>query len=272
MCDYLTICESAARAGGAVLLEKLGRVQFREKAPADLVTDADISSQNAVSDLILGAFPQHCILGEEDVPEKVRENSSVFRWLIDPLDGTTNFVHQVPHFCVSIALQRGYELLAAAVYNPIADECFTAAPGSGALLNGRPIHASSIRNIRESLCGVGFPPGTEGDSPDLRAFLHTLPKCQALRRTGSAALNLCYVAAGRFDAAWSFSTKIWDMAAGTLIVREAGGMVTEPEGRGNCLDTGHYLAAATPELHDQLLALFHSNHGQIPPLAARPIL
>ena len=266
MPDYIRVCENATRAGGAVLLEKLGRVRVTEKATADLVTEADFSSQRMVSAIILDAFPDHGILGGENIPELPKTSGSNFRWIIDPLDGTTNFVHGVPHFCVSVALQSGRDLLAAVVFNPISRECFTAESGGGAFLNGRPIRVSSARRVSDSHCEIGFPPGTSGDSPDLHAFLQALPACQALRRTGSAALNLCYVAAGRFDAAWSFSTKIWDMAAGTLLIREAGGIFTLPYDLGasnldGCLESGHFLASATRELHDSLLPLIGGECG-----------
>ena len=265
MPDYITVCENATRAGGAVLLKKLGRVRFTEKATADLVTEADFSSQRTISDIIFDSFPDHGILGEENIPELPKTSGSNFRWIIDPLDGTTNFVHGVPHFCVSVALERGRDLLAATVFNPINKECFTAEFGGGAFLNGRPIRVSSVSRVSDSLCAIGFPPGASGDSPDLHAFLQALPVCQAIRRTGSAALNLCYVAAGRFDAAWSFSTKIWDMAAGILLVKEAGGIIAQPDrlgcnrqgadNLGDCIESGHFLACATNELHDILLPL-----------------
>ncbi len=255
MSEFIGVCEEAARAGGAVLLEKLGRVQVREKAPADLVTEADFASQQRISRILLDAFPDHDVLGEEDSPDLPQKNTGGFRWIVDPLDGTTNFVHGVPHFCVSVALQHGCKILAGVVFNPISKECFTATAGGGAFLDGRPIHTSRVSRLSQSLCAIGFPPGTQDDSPDLQAFLHALPQCQALRRTGSAALNLCYVAAGRFDAAWSFATKIWDMAAGTLLVSEAGGIVTPPDNAGECLESGHFLACSTAQLHKSLLTL-----------------
>lgn len=273
MSEYIRVCEEAARAGGAILLEKLGKVQAREKAPADLVTEADLASQQRVTQIVLDAFPDHDVLGEEDVPDhrsdSTPSNSNQpdfpnkangnFRWIVDPLDGTTNFVHGVPHFCVSVALQHGQQILVGAVFNPISKECFTASAGRGAFLNGRPIHTSRVSRLSESLCAVGFPPGAQGDTPDLHAFLQALPACQALRRTGSAALNLCFVAAGRFDAAWSFATKIWDMAAGTLLVSEAGGVVTPPDNAGECLESGHFLACSNAELHKSLLPLLGGN-------------
>ena len=155
-----------------------------------------------------------------------------YRWIVDPLDGTTNFVHGVPHYCVSLALERNGELLVGAVYDPLLEECFTAAAGQGAWLNGRPIHTSQVSLLSEALAAVGFPPKVTRDSPDLLLFLEMVCRCQAIRRTGSSALNLCYLAAGRFDLYWSYSTNIWDVAAGVLILREAGGHDNIPRGRG----------------------------------------
>jgi myo-inositol-1(or 4)-monophosphatase len=171
------------------------------------------------------------------------------------LDGTTNFVHQVPHYSVSLALERHGELLVAAVYEPTRNECFTAIAGKGAFLDGRPIRTSKVSELSESLAAVGFPPRTPRDCPDLLVFLEALDKCQAIRRTGSTALNLCYVAAGRFDVYWSFSAKIWDVAAGVLLVREAGGEVTSPDGGPFRLEEARFLAAANRPLHAQLRQL-----------------
>jgi myo-inositol-1(or 4)-monophosphatase len=260
MSEYIRVCEEAARAGGAVLLEKLGKVKATEKAPADLVTEADLAAQDRVAKIVLDSFPKHSLLGEEEThtphPEELPDLSTDdFRWIVDPLDGTTNFVHGVPHFSVSVALQQGQKIIVAAVFNPNNDECFTAEDGKGAFLNGRHIHTSRVSQASEALCAIGFPPGAQGETPDLKAFLRALPVCQAMRRTGSAALNLCYVAAGRFDAAWSFATKIWDMAAGSLLVAEAGGIVTPPDNEGECLKTGHFLACSNTELHQSLLPL-----------------
>jgi myo-inositol-1(or 4)-monophosphatase len=259
--DYLRVCEKSARAGGAVLLEKIGRVQAREKSPSDLVTEADFASQEAVREAILAEFPDHRVLGEERDPAVAgneREpvaNAAEHRWLVDPLDGTTNYVHQVPHFCVSVALERRGELLVGVVFDPVADECFSAVSGRGAVLNGKPIRTSGVTAMSQALAAVGFPTRVNAESPDLRLFLAAVEDCQALRRTGSAALNLCYVAAGRFDAFWSYSTKIWDIAAGVLMIREAGGVVSAPNGGPLALDSGHFLAAANDRLHSELLAL-----------------
>jgi myo-inositol-1(or 4)-monophosphatase len=250
--DYLRVCEDAVRAGGQVVQQWAGRIEVRKKGPADLVTQADFASQEVVRRIVLGAFPSHSFLGEEREPGVTPVPRSEYRWIVDPLDGTTNFVHGLPHYCVSLGLERSGELLAGAVYDPVLDECFTAAAGEGARLNGRPIHVSGVVQLSESLAAVGFPPNTPPNAPDLRLFLDMLPRCQAIRRTGSSALNLCDLAAGRFDLYWSYSTHIWDVAAGVLIVREAGGCVTSPTGGPFCLEDASFLAAATPSLYAQL--------------------
>ncbi len=255
--EYLRTCEDAARTGGAVLLDWADRFKVQEKGPSDLVTEADLASQRAIRASILAAFPDHQFLGEEDDPEGNDCGASEFRWIADPLDGTTNYVHRVPHFCVSLALERAGELVTAAVFDPISKECFTAVAGEGAWLNGQPIRTSSVGQLSDALAVVGFPPKTEPDAPDLQVFLAAINQVQAIRRTGSAALNMCYVAAGRFDVFWSFSTKVWDVAAGALIIREAGGVLTSPDGGDFVLNTGQFLAAAGDSLHDELRQLVH---------------
>ncbi len=256
MSDYLRTCEQAARSAGAVLLEKLGRVAVRHKGPADLVTEADEAAQEVVRATVLGAYPDHDFVGEEAAkqPGPARP-AGRFRWIVDPLDGTTNFVHQVPHFSVSVALEEAGELLAATVFDPAGDECFTAARGRGARLNGVPIRVSAVTALGEALAAVGFPATVPRDCPDVRMFLEAVTATQSIRRTGSAALNLAYVASGRFDAAWSFSTRSWDIAAGTLLVREAGGHLAAPDGSALKIDSGWFLAAATPPLLRGLVRL-----------------
>ena len=250
--EYLRVCEEAVRIGGQVIQGWVGRFEVRQKGPADLVTQADLASQEAVRRAVLGAFPAHCLLGEEKKPGEPAAARAEYRWIVDPLDGTTNFVHGVPHYSVSLALERNGELLVGAVYDPILDECFTAAVGQGARLNGRPIHTSSVSTLSETLAAVGFPPNVRRDAPDLMLFLEMTCRCQGIRRTGSSALNLCYLAAGRFDVYWSYSTKIWDVAAGALILREAGGHITSPTGGDFRLEEAHFLAAANRELHAKL--------------------
>ena len=234
-------------------MQKLGRVSACEKGPADLVTEADMASQELIRETLLEAFPEHAFLGEEDDEangEATRQ--SEYRWIADPLDGTTNYVHGLPHFCVSLALERAGELLVGAVFNPVADECFTAVAGEGAFLNGSPIRTSGVSRLSEALAATGFPTVVRPDSPDLQLFMKSLTRCQAARRTGSCALNLCYLAAGRFDVTWAYSAKIWDVAAGVLIIREAGGVVSAPDGGGFVLEDARLLAAANPALHADL--------------------
>ena len=236
------------------MLENMGRVEVRKKGRADLVTEADLASQQVVAETILAAFPDHAVIGEEDTGDVV-PRASEYRWYVDPLDGTTNYVHQVPHFCVSLALEHSGRLLVGAVYDPVTEDCYSAVAGEGARLNGEPIRTSGVSRLSEALGAVGFPAQVKPDSPDLVLFLEAVKHCQALRRTGSAALNRCYVASGRYDAYWCYSTKAWDVAAGVLLIREAGGTVTSPDGGPFLVETGQFLAAATGELHAELRAL-----------------
>ena len=237
----------------------LGKVGVHEKGPADLVTDADFAAQNAIRQIVLGAFPGHVFLGEEsDANEAAAAvESTGFRWIVDPLDGTTNFVHGVPFFASSIALARGKEVLCGTVYNPMVEECYTAALGEGAFLNGKPIRTSGVTDPANALASVSFPTMTGHDSPDLIAFLKLIPHTQAIRRTGSTAINLAYVAAGRFDLLTCYRAHAWDVAAGVLLVREAGGIVSTPSGGPFDLDKGETLASATQPLHDKVVQLIN---------------
>ncbi len=256
MASYIEVCERAVRCAGAVLLEHLGKVTVRQKGPADLVTEADLAAQETIRRTIAEAFPDHCLIGEEDPPGKAAEAPcSPYRWITDPLDGTTNYVHQVPFFSVSLALEHDGKLLVGAVYDPSADECFTAAAGEGAYRNGTRVRASSVLTLADALVAAGFPAAVHPDSPDLRLFNAAVLACQSVRRTGSAALNLAYLAAGRFDASWSYTTKIWDVAAGALLIREAGGLITTTSGADLPWSEGRYLAAANPPLHAELMAV-----------------
>lgn len=253
MPDYLTICEAAARAGGRELLEWLGRINPREKAPKDLVTEADLASQRKIRDIALEAFPDHAFLGEEDDPMLLHDTSDAeFRWIVDPLDGTTNFVHQMPAFSVSVALEQKGEVIVGVIYDPIAEECFTATQHGGAHLNGQPIQASCCTALREALVAASFSAGVQRDSEEIKRFLEVLTECQALRRLGSAALNLAYLGCGRLDGYWATSVKTWDVAAGILIAREAGAVFTSMAGGSVDLANPHFIGAATPELHGAL--------------------
>ena len=205
--EFLDICETAARAAGQTIRQWVGKTSVQEKGPADFVTEADFAAQEIVKKTILAAFPHHSVLGEEDHLPGNTPSSTEYRWIVDPLDGTTNFVHGIPHYAVSLALERRGRVLVGAVYDPSADVCYTAAEGGGAFLNGRPIHTSRVTQLSAAIAGTGFPANVQPDSPDLRVFNKAVFCCQGVRRTGSASLNLCDVAAGRFDVLGGFPQK-----------------------------------------------------------------
>jgi len=257
MPSYIEVCEQAARAGAAVLMDWRDRITAREKGPRDLVTEADYASQQAIADCIAAAFPDHAFLGEEAIEgqkDEASDEGGGFRWVVDPLDGTVNYVHGMANFSVSIALEKDRRPIAGVVYDPVAEECFRATAGGGAELNGQPISVSSCVQIEESLIAASFSAGVRSDSIELRRFAEVLGRCQAIRRLGSAALNLCYAAAGRLDAYWADSVKIWDVAAGVLILSEAGGVITHLSGEPYQSEDPKIVVAATPPLHEQLLS------------------
>ncbi len=251
--DLLAVCELAARAGAEQLLSWRGRFRTREKAPRDLVTDADYASEQAVRRVIGEHFPEHGILGEE--APTMDQLDRPFCWVVDPLDGTINYAHGLPCYGVSVAVAQNGRLLAGVVFDPERDECFSASEGGGATLNGEPMRVSKVEFVEESLVAVSFPPRLDDESLELRAFMQVAPVCQAMRRTGSAALNLAYVAYGRLDAHWAHVIHPWDAAAGVLLVREAGGAVSAADGQTFDLARADYLAAATEPLHQRLLPL-----------------
>ncbi|MDO5579897.1 MAG: inositol monophosphatase family protein [Planctomycetia bacterium] len=259
--EYLDVARQAAQKAGALLAEKLGKVSVREKHPADLVTEADEASQKMIEEILLTAYPDHAFIGEEAIGNHLSEQECgknapadrPFTWIVDPLDGTTNFVHQVPHFGPSIALARGSELICGVVYNPITKECFTAAKGKGAWLNDRPIRVSQVQTSEKALISFSFPTTVNDQAPDMITFIKLAPHVQAMRRTGSTALNLAYIASGRFDAQYNHATHAWDVAAGVLLVQEAGGVITGSTGKPFDLSSPPFLAAATPELHKNML-------------------
>jgi myo-inositol-1(or 4)-monophosphatase len=251
MDDLLAVCEAAARAGANELLSWRGRFEAREKGPADLVTDADLASQAAVRATIAAHFPDHEFLGEESPAAGILA-SNRHVWICDPLDGTTNYVHGYPCFAVSVAVARDRELLAGVILDPVAQECFSASKGQGAWCNGSPIHTSSVSTVADALVAISLPPRVRPDAPDLADFIRVVQVSQAVRRSGSAALNLAYVANGRLDAFWATHIQPWDVAAGILLVREAGGHVTARDGGPFDLRTPHFIAAANRPLHADL--------------------
>ena len=224
MNKFLDVAVQAAREGGAILLEELDRPrQITYKGDADIVTQADKRSEIAVVSRLRDNFPAHAIVAEEGGGQ---ENSSPFRWYVDPLDGTTNYAHSYPCFAVSIGLEEAGELAVAVVYNPIAQEMFTAVRGEGAFLNQKRIHVSTVDTLATSLVATGFPTHKRESNPNIRYYWDFTLRSHGVRRDGSAALDLASVACGRFEGFWEFGLKPWDTAAGALLVREAGGTVT----------------------------------------------
>ena len=249
---------AAARAAGTVLLEEFGNERHIEyKGIIDLVTDADRRSEQTVVSMLRGRFPDHQILAEEGTGGGT---SSRYRWIIDPLDGTTNYAHRYPHFAVSIGLERDGEMVVGAVYDPVRDELFTAQAGSGAHLNGRRLRISQSDELLRSLLCTGFPYDHSFLEASLRRWEQFVREAQAVRRDGSAALDICYVAAGRFDGFWEDHLFPWDMAAATLIVREAGGTATDYRGLPTNVYQGE-LVASNGRLHEAMLTSIAAADG-----------
>ncbi|MDX1947463.1 MAG: inositol monophosphatase family protein [Pirellulaceae bacterium] len=262
MPDFLEVCVEAAQAGGEVLLDWQHRFKPREKGPKDLVTEADVAAQEAIRGILLRAFPDHDFLAEEEAADRksqglapIPPRRSEFRWIVDPLDGTANYVHKLQNFAVSIALEQGSELIAGCILDPISRECFTARRGGGALLNGQAIRASQCQSLDEAMVAVSFSANVPRGSIEITRFIEVLHAAQSVRRLGSAALNLCYVASGRLDAYWATSVAAWDVAAGILILREAGGIVTQVDGKPLDIEKPEMLASCGPAVHAQALAM-----------------
>jgi myo-inositol-1(or 4)-monophosphatase len=261
MTSYLQIAMEAAREGGAILMAEYARpAQISYKSDVDIVTQADRRSEAAVVARLQSSFPRHTIVAEEGTGHE--EGRALcpgeFRWYVDPLDGTTNFAHKYPCFAVSIGLAQratdgsdGEELLAGVVLNPVSGEMFTAEKGGGAWLNQKAIRVSSVERLATSLVATGFPPANRREGRNIHYYGQFTLCSHGVRRDGSAALDLCAVACGRFDGFWEFGLKPWDTAAGVLILREAGGMVTDLGGRPYRLG-GTSLLASNARIHAEM--------------------
>jgi myo-inositol-1(or 4)-monophosphatase len=218
-----------AVAAGKTLREELARpAEISYKGDFDLVTQADRRSEKLIVDSLQKYFPDHAVAAEEGT---IKDSEAEFRWHVDPLDGTTNFAHGYPCFCVSLALARKNELLLGVVYNPIYEELYTAARGEGATLNGKKISCSKISTLKNSLLCTGFPNHKRDANPNIHYYWDFTLRSHGVRRDGSAALDLASVAAGRFDGFWEFGLKPWDTAAGVLLIEEAGGTVSDFTGQ-----------------------------------------
>ena len=250
--DYLTPMQELAREAGSLLMSYFGKVVIEYKGDVDLVTQADRSSEELIFARIRKQWPAHDVMGEEG---SRHETGSDFLWYVDPLDGTTNFAHGYPVFCVSIALEHKGERIAGVIYDPTRDEMFAAEKGSGSRLNGRPICVSKTARLAESLIATGFPSHKRHKNPNIHFYHQITLRSHGVRRAGSAALDLCCVACGRYDAFWEFNLNPWDTAAGVLLVEEAGGAVTNFTGGPFAINSREVLASNVL-LHDELLQEF----------------
>ncbi|HEX8476383.1 MAG TPA: inositol monophosphatase family protein [Pyrinomonadaceae bacterium] len=221
-----------AHEAGRVLADRFGRaLQISQKGDINLVTEADVAAERLIVERIQTHFPRHEILAEESGVSLARdEKQAEWKWIIDPLDGTTNYAHGYPCFCVSIALERAGEIVLGVIYDPTRDETFAAERGEGATLNGRRIRVSEIDDLNRAMLCTGFPYDVRERTAFARHFTNFIMSAQAVRRDGSAALDLAYVACGRFDGFWEEGLRPWDVAAGVVLVEEAGGRVTHYDG------------------------------------------
>ncbi len=259
MNSYTRFAVLISRKAGFLLKERLARKRkVSYKGAVNLVTEMDLLSEKTIVGEIRRRYPQHSILAEE---KTTRQQDSLYRWIIDPLDGTTNYAHGYPIFCVSIALEKNGRVIAGVVYDPMRDELFCAEEGKGARLNGRRIHVSAVSRLSPALLTTGFPYDVR-ESPvnNFDHFRNFGIRAQAVRRSGSAALDLCYVAAGRFDGFWELKLSLWDWAAAGLMVTEAGGKMTDLSGRALMSESKNILAS-NGKIHREMIAVLKMGRG-----------
>jgi len=240
----MNVMVKAAEKAAKTLKRDFGEVehlQVSRKGPSDFVSAADVKTEKTLVEELSKARPGFGFMNEEG--GIIEGSDGEHRWIIDPIDGTTNFIHSIPHFAMSIALQRGTEIIAGLIYNPVTDDWFLAEKGTGAFHNSRRLRVSARRNLDDCIIGTGIPfKGLPNHDEYLRQAGRVMAATAGLRRFGAASLDLAYVAAGRFDGFWESGLKPWDIAAGILLVQEAGGFVSDLNGPGNPLDTGNILA------------------------------
>src|SRR5438105_3125404 len=251
--EFVPAMAEIAREAGALLIKYFeARVKIEYKGEVDLVTEADRKSEALILERILAQWPNHDVMGEEGTRI---ESGSDYRWYVDPLDGTTNFAHGFPVFCVSLALEFKGQRIAGVVYDPTRNELFSAEQGRGAYLNNRPIRVSAVDNLAECLVATGFPSHKRHKNPNVFFYHQITLRTHGVRRAGSAALDLCSVACGRFDAFWEVNLYPWDTAAGVLIVEEAGGQVSDFSGAPFNINSRETLASNSLG-HEAMLAEF----------------
>jgi myo-inositol-1(or 4)-monophosphatase len=253
--SFLTTAIEAVRRAGRMQLEAFGRgFDVRKKGVIDLVTEVDLAIECAFRELVAQRYPDHDVLGEEFGAPGTERPAARHCWILDPIDGTTNFAHGLPIFCASLALEVDGEVTLAAVYDPTRDELFTAERGRGAWLNGERLAVSGTNRLIDSLLVTGFPYTVHEEAEEmLGLFGAFISESRAVRRLGSAALDVCYVAAGRMEGFWERGLGPWDIAAAALLVEEAGGRVSDLDGRPFVLRTGRLLAS-NGRVHDEMLA------------------
>lgn len=260
MHPLVNIAVKAAYAAGEVItrhLYKLNDLSVTEKETNHFVSEVDIKAEQIIIDIIRKAYPDHAILSEESgyhpgSEEKAMEDECV--WIVDPLDGTHNYLHGIPHYAVSIGIQIKNRIEHAVIYDPQKDECFTATRGSGAQCNDRKLRVSKRKDLKESIIGISFSHDIQSRNKYLDSFRVSTENCLGVRRMGSAALDLAYVAAGRFDGAWGLGLQSWDMAAGILLVKESGGLIGDLQGGENYMKNGQ-IAAGNPKIFKGLLQM-----------------
>lgn len=251
----LNVAVAAARDAGKIItrqITQLDRINIEQKSTTEFVTDADIMAEQIIIEQLEKNFPEHNIIAEENGNQN---KDSEFSWVIDPIDGTHNFMHSHPHCCTSIALMKDGQPMLAVVYDPFRNELFTAIKGRGAQLDGRRIRVSSRSKLAESMLCTGFPYRDMDEiKPWLKTFAIVLPRAQNIHRTGSSVLDFAYVACGRYDGFWEFGMKQWDIAAGALLVSEAGGLITDVSGNTDYFKSGDVIAG-NPKVHEKLTYL-----------------
>ena len=270
MSGYLeTAAEIAREAGGLLATYFERRVRFELKGEFDLVTEADRASEKLVVERLRTHFPSHAIVAEEGGGH---ESASEYRWYVDPLDGTTNFAHGFPIFNVTLGLYRAGEAIAGVVYDPVRQELFSAERGAGAYLNGKRIRVSGTQKLGESLSSTGFPNRKRSGDVNIHFYYQVAMASHGVRRTGSAAIDLAYVASGRLDMFWEFGLMPWDMAAGVLLVAEAGGRVSDMRGAAHDINGSEHVLADNGTLHApalELLGEIFEGKSRVPMTAIR---
>lgn len=251
----LNFAIETARDAGHVLLEKFGRITaVTKKGDINLVTEADLASEELIVERIKSYYPKHSILAEEGGDVLKIEGANTWKWIIDPLDGTTNYAHGYPCFCVTLALEHGEEIVIGVTYDPTRNELFSAEKGRGATLNGKPIRVSSTQKLSEALIVTGFPYDFKQRENFARHLTEFMLSSRGVRRDGSAAIDMAYVACGRFDGFWEEGLNPWDVAAGKLMIEEAGGTVTYYDGSRFSIYKPP-ICASNGAIHEQMLDL-----------------